>query len=285
MASLDLAQLRTLIAVVEAGSLTKAAPQLFLSQSAVSEQIKKLEECVGQPLLLRSKAGVVATRAGQQLLVHARQLVALADHALRDLRGEALRGVLRLAITDYFRPDLLAHMLKSLAEQHPGIRLDVSVLKSADVELAYAQGRCDLGLIMEIPPIKQRIQTLGRREALVWAAAPHWSAATGQPLPLLVLPETCALRQYTEALLRKQGVPYVVAHQASGVAGLQSAVAAGLGVACINASVLSEGAVAVKTHHHLPRLPPVQFGLLPNAGDEAELVRQVRTLLRTQWAA
>lgn len=51
------------------------------------------------------------------------------------------------------------------------------------------------------------------------------------------------------------------------------------------ASVLSEGVVAVKTHHHLPRLPPVQFGLLPNAGDEAELVRQVRTLLRTQWAA
>ena len=138
MASLDLAQLRTLIAVVEAGSLTKAAPQLFLSQSAVSEQIKKLEECVGQPLLLRSKTGVLPTEAGSQLLGHARALVGMAEHALRDLRGLALQGVLKLAITDYFKPDALARMLKALAARHPAVRLEVSVLKSADVELAYA---------------------------------------------------------------------------------------------------------------------------------------------------
>ena len=64
MAALELAHLRTLLAVVEAGSLTAAAPQLFLSQSAVSEQIKRLEDCVGRPLLLRSKSGVLPTPAG-----------------------------------------------------------------------------------------------------------------------------------------------------------------------------------------------------------------------------
>ncbi|MNS77074.1 HTH-type transcriptional regulator CynR [compost metagenome] len=128
------------MAVVDAGSLTAAAPQLFLSQSAVSEQIRKLEDCVGKPLLLRSKTGVVPTAAGIQLLGHARALVGMADHALRDMRGLALQGALKLAVTDYFKPDALARMLKALAEQHPAVRLEVSVLKSSDVEAAHAQG-------------------------------------------------------------------------------------------------------------------------------------------------
>ena len=92
MQAFDLEQLRTLVAVVEAGSLTAAAPRVFLSQSAVSEQMRKLEERVGQALLTRSKAGVVPTPAGVRLVTHARKLLALSDEAFRDLRGEALRA-------------------------------------------------------------------------------------------------------------------------------------------------------------------------------------------------
>lgn len=283
MAHLELAQLRTLITVVEAGSLTAAAPQLFLSQSAVSEQIKKLEDCVGQPLLLRSKTGVLPTEAGSRLLGHARALVGLADHALRDLRGLALQGGLKLAITDYFKPDALARMLKALAARHPAVRLEVSVLRSAEVEAAYAQGQCDLGMVMALPPFKQRLQTLGPEEPLVWARARQWTPEPGQPLPLLALPETCALRQYAESRLRQQGLDYVVAHQASGVAGLQSAIAAGLGVACINATALTDTMQPVLPEAGLPRLTRVQFGLLPARGPESALVQQVRALLPSDW--
>ncbi|MEN5179431.1 LysR family transcriptional regulator [Comamonas sp. 4034] len=285
MAHLDLAQLRTLMAVVDAGSLTAAAPQLFLSQSAVSEQIRKLEDCVGKPLLLRSKTGVVPTAAGIQLLGHARALVGMADHALRDMRGMALQGTLKLAVTDYYKPDALAHMLKALAQQHPAVRLEVSVLKSSDVEAAHAQGQCDLGVVMATPPFRQRLQTLGPEEALVWARARHWVPEAGQPLPLLVLPETCALRQYAEARLRQQGVDYVVAHQASGVAGLQSAIAAGLGVACINAATLTQHMAPVLPEAGLPSLTRVQFGLLPARAAESALVQQVRALLQSDWVS
>lgn len=285
MAHLDLAQLRTLMAVVDAGSLTAAAPQLFLSQSAVSEQIRKLEDCVGKPLLLRSKTGVVPTAAGIQLLGHARALVGMADHALRDMRGMALQGALKLAVTDYFKPDALARMLKALAEQHPAVRLEVSVLKSSDVEAAHAQGQCDLGVVMATPPFKQRLQTLGPEEALVWARARQWTPKAGQPLPLLVLPETCALRQYAEARLRQQGVDYVVAHQASGVAGLQSAIAAGLGVACINAATLTQNMAPVLPEAGLPSLTRVQFGLLPARAAESALVQKVRALLQADWVS
>ncbi|WP_313330545.1 LysR substrate-binding domain-containing protein [Comamonas sediminis] len=285
MAHLDLAQLRTLIAVVEAGSLTAAAPQLFLSQSAVSEQVKKLEDCIGKPLLLRSKTGVLPTAAGSQLLGHARALVGMADHALRDMRGLALQGALKLAVTDYFKPDALARMLKALAERHPAVRLEVSVLRSAEVEAAYAQGQCDLGVVMALPPFKQRLQLLGPEEPLVWARARQWVAEPGQPLPLLVLPDSCALRHYAETRLRQQGVDYVVAHQASGVAGLQSAIAAGLGVACINAAVLTEAMAPVLPAAGLPRLSRVRFGLLPVQGAEPALVQQVRALLQSDWVA
>lgn len=284
MAALELAHLRTLMAVVEVGSFTGAAPLLFLSQSAVSEQIKRLEECVGMPLLVRSKQGVVPTQAGQQLLQHAQQLTALADHALRDVRGEALQGVLRLAITDYFKPDDLTRMLKLLAQQHPGVRFEVNVHKSAEVEAAYTSGACDLGLVMSIVQGKTALDKLGGKEPLVWAAAQGWTHTPGQPLPLLALPEACALRQYAEAQLRKQKIPYVIAHQATGVAGLQSAIAAGLGVACINAAVLNGAVVPWTGRVGLPRLQLVQFGLLAARGRESAFLQRVRALLRQQWA-
>src|SRR6478736_6184744 len=91
MQPLDLEQLKTLVAVVDAGSLTAAAPVLFLSQSAVSEQMRKLEERCGHALLTRSKAGVAPTPAGLRLLGHARRLLAASAEALRVQHGETLR--------------------------------------------------------------------------------------------------------------------------------------------------------------------------------------------------
>lgn len=284
MASLDLSQLRTLIAVADSGSLTAAAPLLFLSQSAVSEQIRKLEDCAGQPLLVRSKSGVVPTPSGAQLLVHARRIAAMADEALRDVRGESLRGRIRLAVTDYFKPGLLTHMLKNMAQTHPGVRLEVSVLRSAEVEAAVAAAHCDLGLVMSLDRPRVRLQGIGGKEALVWSTAPGWHWGRSEPLPLLVLPDTCALHQLAAKELEKHRIPYVVAHQASGVAGLQSAIEAGLGVACINASVMGAGAVRAAPSMRLPRLPEVRFGLLPAKSAEPALIRQVRQLLMQLWS-
>ncbi|WP_043003471.1 LysR family transcriptional regulator [Comamonas testosteroni] len=282
MASLEISQLRTLIAVSEAGSLTAAAPRLFLSQSAVSEQIRKLEDCVGQQLLLRGKAGVTPTGSGLQLLEHARRITAMADEALLDLRGESLRGRIRLAVTDYFKPGLLARMLKQLAHIHPGVRMEVSVLRSVEVHAAVSSGRSDLGLVMSLDSAQTQLQPMGSSEALVWASAPGWQQAG--PLPLLVLPQSCALHQLAIRELEKRAIAYEIAHQASGVAGLQSAIAAGLGVACINASALGEGVVQVPAGLNLPGLPRVWFGLLPAKGEEPELLGQVRALLQQQWS-
>lgn len=279
MSGFDLDQLRTLVAVLDAGSLTAAAPKVFLSQSSVSEQMRKLEDKAGQPLLVRGKTGVRATPAGQRLLAHARSILALSDEAYRDLRGVALRGELRLCITDYFRPGDVARLLRRLNEQYPQVRLHVTIMKSGAIEAAYERGEIDVGISMVI---QERGAARGRadgallrREPLLWMAAEGATPPLAEPLPLLALPETCALRQYVERLLSRRSLPYVVSHEASGVAGLQLAVAAGLGVACLNESALGAGMARLQAPG-LPALPSVEFRLLAARPGESEFVGLAR---------
>ena len=284
MQAFDLEQLRTFVAVTEAGSLTAAAPQVFLSQSAVSEQMRKLEERAGQSLLTRSKAGVAPTAAGIRLLAHAHRLLALSDEAFRDLRGETLQGELRLAVTDYFRPGDLTRLLSRLGEGYPRVRLHVSILKSGAIEAGYARGDFDVGLSMRITgtpgaAARRPDAPVLRRESLAWMGAAGLRIARGDPLRLLVLPDTCSLHQFTVQLLQKRRVPYSVAHVASGVAGLQSALAAGLGVACLNESALCEGVARLPPPHGLPALPLVAFHFLPARRGEADFVARARELL------
>lgn len=281
MQGFDLEQLRTLAAVVDAGSLTAAAPRVFLSQSSVSEQIRKLEERAGQSLLTRSKAGVAPTEAGTRLLAYARRILALSDEAFRDLHGETLQGELRLAVTDYFRPGDLTRLLGRLGESYPQVRLHVSILKSDELRAAYARGDFDVGLAMDIAGASsaQARAAVIRRESLVWLAATGVRPTRGEPVRLLVLPDTCSLHQFTVALLRRRHVPYVLAHVASGVAGLQSALAAGLGVACLNESAISEGVARLAPPHGLPALPRVAFQFLPARRGETAFVTRARELL------
>ncbi|WP_144655023.1 LysR family transcriptional regulator [Achromobacter dolens] len=278
MSGFDLDQLRTLVAVLDAGSLTAAAPKVFLSQSSVSEQMRKLEERAGQPLLIRGKSGVVATPAGERLLEHARAILALSDEAYRDLRGVALRGELRLCITDYFRPGDVARLLRRLNEQYPQVRMHVTIMKSGAIEAAYERGEVDVGIsmvILERGASKGRaLGPLLRRESLLWMGA-EGAPAPPEPLPLLALPETCALRQYAERLLARRAVPYAVAHVASGVAGLQLAIGAGLGVACLNESALAPGISRLQAPG-LPPLPDVEFRLLPARPGEDAFIGQAR---------
>ncbi|MBO9648340.1 MAG: LysR family transcriptional regulator [Variovorax sp.] len=289
MQTFDIEQLRTFVEVTEAGSLTAAAPRVFLSQSAVSEQIRKLEERAGQPLLTRSKVGVTPTAAGLRLAGHARRILAMSDEAFRDLRGETLQGELRLAVTDYFRPRDLTGMLSRLGESYPQVRLRVNILKSGAIEAGYAQGDFDVGLSMRIMGdgasgnAPERAQVL-RRESLTWMGAAGMRLVRGEPLRLLVLPDTCSLHQYTVKLLNQRRIPYAVAHVASGVAGLQSALAAGLGVACLNESALTDGVAPLAAPHGLPALPRVAFHFLPARRGEREFVARARELLATNFA-
>jgi DNA-binding transcriptional LysR family regulator len=164
------------------------------------------------------------------------------------------------------------------------VRLNVSILKSSEIETGYARGEFDLGLTMRVvggaaKAGESAAPTVLRRESLAWMGATGLRVVRGEPLRLLVLPDNCSLRQFTVQLLEKRRVPYSVAHVASGVAGLQSALAAGLGVACLNESAMGEGVARLAPPHGLPALPRVAFHFLPAQRGETAFVARVRELL------
>ncbi|MCW3478347.1 LysR family transcriptional regulator [Neisseriaceae bacterium JH1-16] len=288
MRDFDLAQLRTFVAIAEAGSVSAAAKQVFLSQSSVSEQLKKLEERAGQPLLLRGKKGSTPTPAGEKLLNYAQRILALSAAAYEDLQGQALDGELRLAITDYYRPSEIARVLKRFAEEHPRLRLHVTILQSAVIERSAGNGDFDIGLAMRLVDTDgrhiagvdpQQQGTVIRREPLVWVAAQQSDMPERTPLPLVVLPASCALQQFIATLLARHRVPYLVSHTASGVAGLQLALSAGLGVSCLNSSAVGTELAECPAELGLPPLPLAEFRLLPPTPGEAQLVSDAREAL------
>ncbi len=277
----DLDLLHTLTVVAECGTLSAAAERLHRSQSAVSEQLQKLEAFCDQPLFTRSKRGMRLTPAGERLLGHAQQLLDLNEQVLHDMRGTRLSGDLRLLITDYFRPNAIAPLLKRLAERYPGLRLHVTVRKSALIEAELAD--FDIGLYMQIvqedtPPLADGVEAV-RDETLHWVTAEHLARERPATLPLVILPPSCSLQGRALDILDRARRPYLVAHSASGVAGLQSALSAGLGVACLNESSIPPGVVPVPASWQMPALPAVQFRARVNEHSGA-MAHEVLTVLK-----
>lgn len=282
MRPFDLEQLRSFVTVVEAGSLSAAAPVLCRSQSAVSEQLRKLEEFAGVALLSRGKKGVRPTPAGERLLARARGMLAASQRALEDVRGTILTGELHLAITDYFRPGAIAELLRKLRARYPRLRLHVTIRKSLLIEQEATDGHFDIGLSMRILDGRQLSGGIPvRREALHWVA-PAGFQPEDEILPLLVLPDGCQLQRFVRQVLDGNRIPYVVAHSASGVAGLQSALVAGLGVSCLNTSAVPDGVEVWRPVRPMPALPEIEFSLLPPRPGEPPLVGEVRDMLATQ---
>ncbi|MEM5295317.1 LysR family transcriptional regulator [Burkholderia sp. JPY481] len=288
----DLAQLRTFVAVAESGGVSAGAERVFLSQSSVSEQLKKLEERAGQPLLVRGRQGVSPTPAGERLLEHARRIIAMSEAAFDDLQGRSLDGELRIAITDYYRPHDIARILKTFSEQHPRLKLHVTVLPSAVIDSgADDHASFDIGLSARLVLGQPRARGAGagagaggasivvRREKLLWASCADATTRPAAPYQLVLLPTTCQLQRFVVKLLDEHKVAYVVSHSASGVAGLQLALKAGLGISCLNESSLGGGVVACAANIGLPPLPAIEFHLLPGRMGESELVSNARDAL------
>jgi DNA-binding transcriptional LysR family regulator len=254
----------------------------------VSEQLKKLEERAGQPLFVRSKQGVSATPAGSRLLDHARRIIAMSEAAFEDLQGRSLDGELRIAITDYYRPHDIARILKTFSEQHPRLKLHVTVLPSAVIDSnADDDASFDIGLSLRLVTGNPRSagrrigapSTVVRREKLLWVSAADAAPRPAAPYQLVLLPSSCQLQRFVVKLLDEHKVPYVVSHSASGVAGLQLALKAGLGISCLNESSIGGGVVACPASVGLPALPAVEFHLLPGRIGESERVTNARTAL------
>jgi len=199
------------------------------------------------------------------------------------MQGIQLSGDLHLAITDYFRPRALPGILRLIRDQFPRLHLHVSIRKSAEIEGEAGSGAFDIGLSMRILDPKSNMNGDNsrirlRRERLFWVSDKIFQMPSGA-LPLIVLPETCSLQRFIVKTLDQHQVPYSIMHSASGIGGLHLALAAGLGVTCLNASAIPDDMVKWDGDALLPPMPEVEFSLVPPAPGEPAFIGNVRNML------
>jgi DNA-binding transcriptional LysR family regulator len=259
---LDLELLRSFVSVVDAGGFTRAGERVHRTQSTVSQQIKRLEDDLGRPLLNRTGKQVVPTEDGERLLSYARRLLSLAEEARDVLARPTNEGAVRLGIPEDFAAYRLTKLLASFSRSRPGLRLDVRADQSVYLRRDLERGELDLALIKRDAGDKGGIA--------VWPERLHWVTSKAHPadagaagsVPLIFFPTGCLYRTRAIHALETAGRSWHMAYTSSSLAGIQAAVAAGLGL-----SILSE--IAIQADH---RVLTAKEGFAPIDKTEVALV-------------
>src|SRR6187402_243644 len=240
---LDLELLRSFVSVVDSGGFTRAGERVHRTQSTVSQQIKRLEEDVGQVLLHRDGKDVRPTEAGERLLSYARRLLTLAEEARDVLREPDSEGAVRLGIPEDFAAYRLAKLLGAFSRSHPGLRLDVRADQSKNLSRDLDRGELDLALFKREAGAKGAIA--------VWPERVHWVTSKSHPIdvnassvPLIGFPLGCLYRAGAIHALESAGRAWHMSYSSSSLAGIQAAVAAGMGL-----SILSE--MSIQSDHRV----------------------------------
>jgi DNA-binding transcriptional LysR family regulator len=257
----DLELLRSFVSVVDAGGFTRAGERVHRTQSTVSQQIKRLEEDVGQPLLIRSGKDVMPTEAGERLLSYARRLLALAEEARDVVSQPGKAGAIRLGVPEDFAAYRLAKLLAAFSRSQPSLRLDVRADQSANLKRDLERGELDLALFKRAAGEKGGIAT--------WPERVHWVTSKTHPrdtrtgsVPLIGFPVGCLYRAGAIHALESAGRTWHMAYTSSNLAGIQAAVAAGMGL-----GILSE--MAIQSDH---RVLTAKEGFAPIDRTEVALV-------------
>jgi DNA-binding transcriptional LysR family regulator len=258
---LDLELLRSFVSVVDAGSFTRAGERVHRTQSTVSQQIKRLEDELGRPLLNRTGKQVAPTEHGERLLSYARRLLSLAEEARDVLARPGNEGAVRLGIPQDFAAFRLTKLLATFARSHPGLRLVVRADQSVYLRRDLERGDLDLALI------KRDAGDDGGIAA--WPERLHWVTSKANPahagsgsVPLIFFPTGCLYRTRAIHALESAGRTWHMAYTSSSLAGIQAAVAAGMGL-----SILSE--MAIQADH---RVLTARDGFSPIDRTEVALV-------------
>lgn len=271
----DVAALRSFVLGMDLGSFAKAADKVGRSTSAVSAQIRKLEEQTGTPIFRRAGRGLALTDAGDSLLRYARRLVELNDEAISAARGAGLEGRVRLGLQEDFGEALLPGVLGRFARAHPKVRIEARVARNIELLERLDEGELDLALVWDDArsPLQARrasglcLKVDQPRVRWIGSDALQWDPQCGEPLPLVVFDGHCMLCSMATAALDRAGIAWRIALTSPSLAGLWAAAAAGLGA-------------TVRTHYGLPASVQVlerkSWGLPALASVSLVLVRAAR---------
>ena len=262
--ALDLDALRSFVEGFQSSSFAEAANRLCRSTSAVSAQLKKLEQQCGVALTVKKGRTLALTLEGEILLSYARRMLAINDEALRAIKGEQLRGEVRLGMQEDFGESVMPQVLGNFNRQHPELRLTARIERNQALLRGVAANDLDLALVWQ----EGREGDYLRSETLKWICRSRDDIEgylhRGEPLPLVMFDAPCQLRSRAIAALDSAGIPWRIAFTSHSLSGLWAGVSAGLGV-------------TLRTRIGLPETLHVVSHLLPDAG-ELGIVLHQRTI-------
>jgi len=274
---LDLELLRSFVSVVDAGGFTRAGERVHRTQSTVSQQIKRLEETLGRPLLNRNGKRVTVTEEGERLLSYARRILALEEEARDVVSRPSGDGVVRLGITEDFAVYRLTRMLSSFARSRPGVRLDVRCDLSINLRGDLERGELDVALI------KRELGEPGGIAA--WPERLNWVSSRRHPIdarrdsiPLAVFQQGCLYRNRAIHALETAGRAWHIAYTSPNLPGIQAAVSAGLGVSILPDVAILADHLALKAKDGFPKINNTELALVA-APDASPATQRLASLL------
>jgi DNA-binding transcriptional LysR family regulator len=280
--NLDMDILRTLLTAQQLGGFNRAAQRVGRSQSAVSQQIRRLEEQLGKPMFRKEGRGLVPTEAGDVILSYARRILDLNDEAVAAARGVGVGGSVRFGLQTDLTENWLPKVLARAKNAHPEIQVEVSADRYAVLIERLDRGQLDLALLFG--PTRrgdgQRITSLPM--AWIGPGKQQLMLERGQPVPLALCSAPCYFREAAIDALNEAGVPWQIAFSSLSVHGVWAAVDAGLGITLRTATSVPRQLTIIKPRPRLPRLPKVDLFLHDGGREPSKAVSRFKqTLLET----
>ncbi|AJO75966.1 MULTISPECIES: LysR family transcriptional regulator [Pseudomonas] len=256
--------LRSFVAVVDCANFTRAAERLHLTQSTVSQQVRRLEESLDCQLLDRDQRRVVATAEGERLLGYARRILALNEEASDVLLHQQSEGVLRLGVPEDFAAERLMPLLSRFGQDHPGVRLEVTSGLGPELTRLYRRGEFDLLLVKQMGTSDDCLASWP--EPLCWVDSRATPAFGRDPLPLVAFPVGGLYRHEMLHHLEVGGWRWRIGYSSASLASVCSAVAAGLGISLLPVRVVAAGHRMLDAASGLPDIQGVRLALYGRSG-------------------
>ncbi|MGD8352955.1 MAG: LysR substrate-binding domain-containing protein [Pseudomonadota bacterium] len=265
--------LRTFIAVNDNGGFTRAAEVVHLTQSAVSMQIRRLEEIVGRDLFVRMGKSIELTPEGETLARHARQILKLQDEALSALAQPEVTGSVRLGIPDDY-VSFLPPVFMQFSRTYPKVKMEIICRQSNEIHELLRKEELDLALVTANCGNPVTFGTVVRMEPLVWIAAAHQAVEMEDPIPLAMFTDKCFVHEAAVKTLEKMGRSTRVAYSSPSMAGLMAAVKSGLAVAMVARTNLPDDVRILTPDDGFPVMQPVPLELHKRPGAAVEVLAQ-----------
>ena len=276
---LDTDQLRTFLAVERARSFTRAGEMVAKTQSAVSVQIRKLEEQLGARLFTRGKGAVTTTAEGERLVPYARTIVETAARAVAAFDRSALSGTVRLGTADDYAERYLPAILRGFTQQNPAVEVSVVCEDSFDLARRLEAGELQVAVVTH-NKVKRRSELL-RTEPLLWVGSPRHDTHRLDPVPLALGAPHCSWRGQATDALDRAGRPWRLLYTSYSATVIASAVLSGLAVSVLPESAVRPNMRVLGERDGFPALAPCEIGIIRAAdGDDDPVVEALVAHIR-----